>query len=86
LDVATLERGLNFTLTTSAGDIDLLGDVAGGGRYEDLVRHSVVLRVLDLDVRVVTLGRLIRLERAAGRPKDLEAIAELELLLGPRGD
>jgi hypothetical protein len=29
LDVATLERGLNFTLTTSAGDLDLLGEIAG---------------------------------------------------------
>jgi hypothetical protein len=33
LDVATLERGLNFTLTTTAGDIDLLGEIAGGGDY-----------------------------------------------------
>jgi hypothetical protein len=30
---------------------------------------------------VVTLPALIRLKRAAGRPKDLEAIAELEALL-----
>jgi hypothetical protein len=29
---------------------------------------------------VVTLPRLIALKRAAGRPKDLEAIAELEAL------
>jgi hypothetical protein len=35
-------------------------------------------------VQVVALERLIRLKRAAGRPKDLEAIAELELLLTER--
>jgi hypothetical protein len=29
----------------------------------------------------VTLEKLIQLKRAAGRPKDLEAIAELEALL-----
>ncbi len=28
---ATIERGLNFTLTTAIGDIDLLGEIAGGG-------------------------------------------------------
>lgn len=32
-------------------------------------------------VRVVTLERLVQLNRAAGRPRDLEAIAELEALL-----
>lgn len=80
LDVPTLERGLNFTLTTSAGDLDLLGEIAGGGSYEQLLGHSTTLRVFDVNVMVVTLSRLIHLKRAAGRPKDLEAIAELELL------
>ena len=81
LDVPTLERGLNFTLTTSAGDLDLLGEIAGGGGYQQLRAHSTAVRVFDLDVMVVTLPWLLRLKRAAGRPKDLEAIAELELLL-----
>jgi len=30
-DEATLHRGLNFALTTTVGDIDLLGEIAGGG-------------------------------------------------------
>jgi len=34
--------------------------------------------------RCVTLQTLIRLKRAAGRPKDLEAIAELEALRAER--
>ncbi len=29
---ATLKRGLNFALTTSLGDIDVLGEISGGGR------------------------------------------------------
>ena len=35
-DFATLlriGRGLNFTLTTTLGAIDLLGEIAGGGTY-----------------------------------------------------
>jgi hypothetical protein len=88
LDVSTLERGLNFTLTTTLGDIDLLGEVVGGGTYEQLVPRSTMLRVFDTDLRVVTLAQLIRLKRAAGRPKDLEALAELESLVDEqrRGD
>jgi predicted nucleotidyltransferase len=42
------------------------------------------VRDFDLDVDVVTLGQLIQLKRSAGRPQDLEAIAELEVLLEER--
>lgn len=41
LDEQTLAAGLNFTLTTSAGDIDLLGEIAGAGSYEALIPHTV---------------------------------------------
>ena len=85
LDVPTLERGLNFPLVTSLGDLDLIGDIAGGGTYEELRPYSERLRVLGVEVDVVTPRHLVRLKRAAGRPKDLEAIAELEALLDERG-
>ena len=81
LDVATLARGLNFTLTTSLGDLDLLGEVVGGGTYEQLLPHTHRLTVFDAEVSVVTLAQLIRLKRAAGRPRDLAVLAELEALL-----
>jgi len=72
-------------LTTSLGDIDLLGDVAGGGRYGDLLAHSQSIPLLGTTCQCVTLDGLIRLKRAAGRPKDLEAIAELETLRSESG-
>jgi hypothetical protein len=83
-DVATIERGLNFTLATSAGDLDLLGEAAGGGTYDVLLAHSEVRALLGLECRFVNLETLIRLKRAAGRPKDLEVIAELEALAEER--
>ena len=79
-DVETIKRGLNFTLRTSAGDLDLLGEATGGGSYDDLLTHTEVRQLLGLECRFVDLETLIRLKRAAGRPKDLERIAELELL------
>jgi len=78
--VRTVKAGLNFTLRTTIGDIDILGEVTGGGRYEDLVAHTVTVDALGHPTFVVNLEWLIRLKRAAGRPRDLEAIAELELL------
>jgi hypothetical protein len=79
-DEATIRRGLNFTLTTAAGDLDVLGEAAGGGTYEALLPRSEVRQLFGLDVRFVDLDTLIHLKRAAGRPRDLERIAELEAL------
>lgn len=79
-----LRRGLNFTLTTSAGDLDLLGEVTGAGAYDDLLPASEAVPLFGLSCRCATLDALIRMKRAAGRPRDLEAIAELEALRDER--
>ena len=83
-DAGTLERGLNFTLTTSLGDLDLLGEIAGGGTYEKLLPHCVRITVFGIECKCLDLEHLIIVKRAAGRPKDLEAIAELEAILEER--
>ena len=83
-DPATIQRGLNFTLTTGLGDVDLLGEMVGGGTYEEVAPHTTPLTVFGRLVLVLDLPALIRAKRAAGRPKDLEATAELEALLAER--
>ena len=55
INVEILEGGLNFTLTTALGDLYLLGEIAGGGRYEDLFEDTIVLRVFGIQCRCVTL-------------------------------
>lgn len=80
-DEETIRHGLNFTLVTALGDLDLLGEVIGGGSYADLLESTIDVDLLGTRCRFVTLPKLIELKRAAGRPKDLEAIAELELIL-----
>ena len=84
LDDKTVRNGLNFTLTTVLGDFDLLGEVSGGGSYEQLLPFTQVVTEAGLEFRCVTLERLIQLKRAAGRPKDFEAIAELQAILEER--
>jgi hypothetical protein len=80
-DPETIHRGLNFTLTTDLGDVDLLGEMTGGGTYEEVESKTELLSVFGRRVKVLDLPALIRAKRAAGRPKDLEALAELEALL-----
>jgi hypothetical protein len=84
LDLATLQRGLNFTLTTTLGALDLLGEIAGGGTYDALVDESDAATVFGATLRCLTLERLIATKRAAGRAKDLIALSELEALLEER--
>lgn len=84
LDLPTLRNGLNFTLTTRMGDLDLLGEVPGGGTYRELLPDTMEVTAFGVAFRCVDLPTLIRLKRAAGRPKDLESLAELEALLEER--
>lgn len=77
---ATIARGLNFTLATTAGAIDLLGEIPGGPSYADLAAHTIEVDLFGSRCRCLDLSALIRTKVAAGRPKDLEAIAELEAL------
>ncbi len=79
-DSQTIAHGLNFTLTTSLGNIDLLGEVVGGGGYERLLPHCITVDIFDTRCLCLDLETLIHTKRAAGRPRDFEAIAELEAL------
>jgi len=84
-DRETIKRGLNFTLRTKLGDIDLLGEVTGGGSYDDLLPYAVKAAAFGVECWCLDLPMLIQVKRAAGRPKDFEAIAELEAILEERG-
>jgi predicted nucleotidyltransferase len=79
-DIRTLKTGLNFTLTTSLGALDLLAEVPGGGTFELLVPDSEWFDFGSVRVRCANLEQLIELKAAAGRPKDFESVAELRAI------
>jgi len=76
-DDRTLRSGLNFTLTTDIGDVDLLGEVTGLGDFQAVVRGATTLEVGRLRTWVLDLDSLERSKRAAGRAKDLLDLAEI---------
>jgi hypothetical protein len=76
-DARTLRSGLNFTLRTDVGDIDLFGEVPGVGDFSQASAGAETLSVYGLEVPVMSLDVLERAKRAAGRAKDLLDLAEI---------
>lgn len=79
-DEATLRCGLNFTLETDLGALDLLGEITGGGDFDSLRPHCIEVEAYGSRCLCLDLETLIRVKRAAGRPSDFEAIAELRII------
>ena len=80
LDAATLRAGLNFTLMTEVGDVDLLGEVTGLGPYEIVKAHAEEVELYAHRIWVLTLEGLIVSKQAAGCAKDLLLLPELQAL------
>lgn len=80
LDAKTLRAGDSFTLTTDVGWVDIIATPTGTNGYDDLARTAVPYELFGHRVLVASVDDLIRMKRAAGRPKDLLAVEELGAL------
>src|SRR5437016_1911653 len=80
-DERTIRAGLNFTLATKLGELDVLGEITGGGDYEKLLPHSESFNLFGVRCQCLDLETLIKVKAAVGRPKDLEPLAELRALM-----
>jgi transcriptional regulator with XRE-family HTH domain len=85
-DAAALRRVEVLTLTTTAGDLDVLRAPSGAPRYDVLRGHADRYDVGGFEVRVASVEDLIAMKTAAGRPKDLGDIEELEAILRLRSE
>ncbi len=80
LDLKTLHNGLNFTLQTDAGPLDLLGEVIAVGEYAASLQESEEYEIYGFNCKVLSLDALIRNKKSIGRKKDLSGLVELEAL------
>jgi predicted nucleotidyltransferase len=78
-DGRTLRHAQMLTLTTSAGDIDLLAHPAGAPTYPALRRNATRIDLEGITVLVASVDDLIAMKRAAGRPQDLVDLESLEI-------
>lgn len=77
LDAKSLKLGDSFTFETVAGPLDCLGTPAGTAGYSDLLKNATEYDMDNLPVMIASLDDLLRMKRAAGRPKDR---VEIEIL------
>jgi|SRR6185437_8706528 hypothetical protein len=80
LDVQALAQGMNVMLQTDLGEIDLMGQLSGVGGFNNLLSGAQIVRLHQQEIHIASLDAVIKSKKAAGRPKDLNAIPELEAL------
>jgi hypothetical protein len=80
LDEGALRSGMNFTLTTDAGDLDRLGEIAGFASFHDAKAQSEEIELFQQRIWVLTLDGLRHSKEATGRPKDLRLLPEIKAL------
>jgi hypothetical protein len=81
VDPRTLAAGSNFTFDSDVGPFDILGHADGMRDYEKMRAASVREDLGGVPVRVASVDDLIRMKRAAGRPKDKSMVEELTALI-----
>ncbi len=72
-----LANGANWTMITDAGWVDFMAEPPGATPYPQMRARSVHRRVRDVDIPIIGIDDLIRMKKAAGRPRDLADIAAL---------
>jgi hypothetical protein len=77
-----LAQGGNFRLESSLGILDVMQWVSGiesEQAYEVLAADAVDAEVDGVQVRIASLAQLRAMKRAAGRPQDLQDLADLAI-------
>ena len=79
-------RGLkNLYLKTDLGVVDCLGEVLGVGGFAAVKRQSVIIEMEFGKCRVLGLDALIKAKRGMNRPRDRQALLQLEAIRKQRG-
>jgi predicted nucleotidyltransferase len=84
MDERTFRTTPTMTFRTVHGDVDVLHRVEPIGGYAEVAQSARVLDVFGAAVPTLDLAPLVRVKQYVNRPKDRDALPELEALLAER--
>jgi hypothetical protein len=70
----------NLYLDTDIGQLDCVSFIDGLGDYQKVRRASELIEVRNTKLRVLSLNALIKAKKAMNRPRDKEALLQLEAI------
>ncbi len=70
----------NLYLDTDLGQLDCVSSVLGLGDYHKVLAQSQIVTDGNIQYRVLTIDSLIESKKALGRPRDKQAVTELEAI------
>ena len=76
----TCRQFKNLYLDTDIGQLDCLSFIDGLGDYEKVKQASELIKVEDVQLRVLNLDALIKAKKAMNRPRDKDALLQLEAI------
>jgi hypothetical protein len=85
-DSEALAAAQTWSLTTDAGDLDIVVQPSGTGGYVDLRRDATEAKLYNVTVRIASLADIVRSKQAANRPKDQRVLPTLREILSARNE
>jgi len=70
----------NLYLDTDIGQLDCLSLINGIGNFQMVKDKSTLIEAEDIQLRILSLDALIKAKKAMNRPRDKEAILQLEAI------
>jgi hypothetical protein len=81
-----LSSGERALASTSLGDLDIVQGLEGVQSYAELRKHAIEVELAGVTLAVCSLDHLRAMKRAAGRPRDLADLADLDAAQPRDGD
>jgi hypothetical protein len=75
-----LEKYHNLYLFTDLGQLDVLSEIAGIGKYSEVEHHVIRIDLGGTSIRVLDLDTLILAKKAMNTPKDRQVALELSAI------